>query len=68
MNQTKQVIVIAIFVLLLCFTIYGLYALQGNTINEIGDLIFGFLSFIIEGFKGILFSILDFFANLIFGV
>jgi len=58
-------VLLGVLVPLLCFAIY---VNQGNAVNGIGDLIFGFISFIIEGFTGILFALLDFFAKLVFGV
>jgi hypothetical protein len=68
--KPKHFALLGILVLLLCLPVNSVYALdQGNAVlNGIGDLILGFITFIIEAIVNAFFAILDFFANLIFGV
>jgi hypothetical protein len=67
--KPKHFALLGILVLLLCFPVNSVYALDENAVlNGIGALILGFITFIIEAIVNIFFAILDFFANMIFGV
>jgi len=68
--KPKHFALLGILVLLLCcFSVNSVYALDGNgVLNGIGDFFVGFFTFIFEAFVGIIWAILDFFGNLIFGV
>jgi hypothetical protein len=65
-----KILVLTLLVLpLFCLNVGSVYASDGNAVlNSIGDLILGFITFIIEAIVNAFFAILDFFANLIFGV
>ncbi len=64
MNTKKLIILLVAFAF--CLPITHVYALeQGNvTLNGVGNLLSGFVQFVIELFSGIIFGIADFFANL----
>lgn len=63
-------ILLGIFILLLlCFQVNSAYASDGNAVlNGIGDLIFGFVTFIIEALVGVISAILNFFGSLLGGL